>query len=347
MRPVRPWLTPTLLLCVLAAGACGRGASPEAATPARPAFADQAEPWDTMPPSRIYGATPIDNLQVTPVELDLAGIPTGWNGMRLAVLSDFELSRWAANPAVVAAAVQEAVSERPDIVVLLGGYVDRMADTAALARVLAPLRGHLTLAVLGGQDVRTDSLEAAVTRTLTAAGARVLRNASIPIIHDGDTAFVAGIDPHLDEKTWDDKRYILAQMANVGRMGLLLTHAPPLAVAAPHDAFPGVLAGNTVCGSVEVSGTPRLSWLTSTAIPGALVPGTKRLFRFGRTVMFVTCGLGYGFLPVRFSAPPEIAMVTLHPVGGPKQAAEPKDTLSIDSLVRVYQRRDTAPDSTP
>jgi predicted MPP superfamily phosphohydrolase len=280
------------------------------------------------------------------VDLDLLGIPPQWEGMRIAALSDFQLGLWDRNEAVATAALRRAAASGADLIVLLGDYLGSGTDTTALARVLAPIRGHLTLAVLGGQDARTDSLEAAVTRTLTAAGARVLENQSIPVVHDGDTAFIAGIGPHLDEKTWDDKQYILAQMANAGRMGLLLTHVPPLAVAAPHDAFPGVLAGNTVCGSVEVPGTPRLSWLTSTAIPGALVPGTQRLFRFGRTVMFVTCGLGYGFIPVRFGAPPEIAMVTLHPVGGPKPAAQPKDTLSIDSLIRAYQRRDTAADST-
>ena len=65
--------------------------------------------------------------------------------------------------------------------------------------------------------------------------------------------------------------------------------------------------------------------------------------------MFVTCGTGYGFVPVRFGAPPEVALVTLHPVLPPNAtaAAARADSASLDTLLQRYQRSDTsvAPDS--
>jgi hypothetical protein len=63
--------------------------------------------------------------------------------------------------------------------------------------------------------------------------------------------------------------------------------------------------------------------------------------------MFVTCGTGYGFVPVRFGAPPEVALVTLHPVlppnaaGAADSAAARADSISMDTLLRRYQAGDS------
>jgi hypothetical protein len=123
-----------------------------------------------------------------------------------------------------------------------------------------------------------------------------------------------------------------------------------LASRAPNSRFPGTLAGGTFCGRVEVPGTPRLSWVTETALPSAAVRGVPRLFRSGRNVMFVTCGVGYGFVPIRFGAPPEVALVTLHVSGlaRPAETVAVADSVNIDTLLQRYQGQDTAAgDSTP
>ena len=88
--------------------------------------------------------------------------------------------------------------------------------------------------------------------------------------------------------------------------------------------------------TLMIRGTPRLRWVNEQALPGAAVEGAERLYRLANMVMFVTCGTGYGFVPVRFGAPPEVALSTLRSVVAPSAEA-PSDTLRVDSLLQQYE----------
>ena len=46
-----------------------------------------------------------------------------------------------------------------------------------------------------------------------------------------------------------------------------------------------------------------LSWLNSEILAHVQTPGVPRLYRIGKTTLFVTCGTGYSFVPVRFGTP--------------------------------------------
>jgi predicted MPP superfamily phosphohydrolase len=351
MRLIPTLATAAAVSSILALAACGDRAESNP-PPSRGAAFGLVEPWDTLAPDSIYGASPVENLRTLPVDLDLLGIPDGWDGMRIAVVSDLQLGLWDGNEAVAEAAVQRAVALRPDLVALLGDFTAAGGDPNRIASVLAPLRGHPTIAVLGDRDIRSDSIAALTAATLARDGIRVLRNNAVPWSFGGDTALIGGVDPDLSAQPEGDQEWILSQLGGGARFGLLLTHHPQISARAPKDRFPGILAGGTFCGRVEVPGSPRLSWLAATALPGAAVPGYRRFFRFGKSVMFVTCGTGYGFVPVRFGSVPEVALVTLHSVSGgavPAAAATRAaraDSLSLDTLLRRYQAdSSTAPTS--
>lgn len=325
------------------------GAEPDGAS-ARPAeaAASTGMPWETLPADSIYGASPVENLVVRQVELDLAGIPAGWEGMKIAAISDLQLGLWEGNREVAGAAVTRALAQQPDLVVLLGDLLGAGRDTAQLSQTLAPLRGRPALAVLGDRDTRTDSLEAAVERTLAGLGIRVLKNGSVPFVHGGDTAAIAGVDPGLASMPEGDQLWVLGQLGS-GRLGLLLAHSPALAARAPRGRFPGALAGGTFCGRIEVPGTTRLSWLADGPLSDAGTPGLPQIFRLGRTVLYVTCGTGYGFVPIRYGAAPEVSLITLRDTGR-RAAAGPdpaQDTTSIDTLIERYQRTDTTTAAEP
>ena len=323
-----------LLLAPLAA-ACGGEAESAVESPST-TFGPVLNPWDTIPADSLYGATAAENVRITAVEMDLLGIPPGWEGMRIAAISDLQLGLWSGNEAVAEAAVATALASEPDIVVLLGDYIAAGSELPRLARILAPLREKLTFAVLGDRDILTDSLAAQVTRTLQSVGVRVLRNSALPMARGGDTALIAGASPDLIRETVPGQQWILSQIG-IGRpMGILLAHNPIVAAQAGGRRYPAALAGNTFCGSVEVPGTPRLSWLNSEALPGATVEGAERLYRLGNMVLFVTCGTGYGFVPIRFGAPPEVALITLHSVLPSDPASA--DTVVVDTLIEQYER---------
>jgi len=334
------------LVAALLLAACGGEAEPAAGgTPVRSADLP-ADPWERIPPDSLYGATAVENLRTVPVVIDVLDIPEAWNGMRIAAISDLQLGLWPDNEPVAAAAVQRAVAEDPDLIVLLGGYVTGARDTASLERVLAPLRGRQALAVLGSQDVRSDSLEAAVVRALGRQGVRVLRNDAVPFSHGGATALVGGLDPELADRGFGERQFILATLGGGAVIPILLSHNPLLSVAAPEDRFPAILSGNTFCGTPEIPGTPRLSWLRQSALPGAAVAGVDRLFRLEGNTLFVTCGVGFSFVPVRLGAPPEVALVTLQAVTAEPLPEGPDSVEVPDSLLQRFQRQDSTPADT-
>jgi predicted MPP superfamily phosphohydrolase len=335
----------TILLPVAALVLAGCGGEAADALPASEARST-GEPWEQMPADSLYGALPAENLRVTPVVLDVFELPDGWNGMRIAAISDLHLGVWEGNEVVAAAAVQRAMAANPDLIVLLGDYIDGRHDAAALARVLAPLRGRQALAVLGDRDIRTDSIEAAVVRTFAAAGIPLLRNSAVEITRGDGTGLVVGLDPDMATESWATQEYLLATIGGGGSAPLLLTHLPPLVARAPEGRFAAAVAGNTFCGQIEIPGTPRLSWLNNEAIPGAVIEGTERIYRTEGTTMFVTCGVGFGYLPVRLGAPPEVALITLRTAGAaPEQPAAP-DTSAAEGLLEQYREGTLSSDTT-
>jgi uncharacterized protein len=336
IRSFRRLVAGSAILLFVGSTGCGRDAeSVPPRTP--PTAAAGAQPWAGIPHDSLYGATSEENLRVTQVELDVLGIPEGWDGMRIAAISDLQLGLWDGNASMARAAAQRAVQLQPDLIVLLGDYLAQGQDTLALREALQPLQGRPVMAVLGDRDVRTDSVEARVTRTLGALGIRVLKGSSAPFIRGDDTAYIAGVNPEITRETAADQTWVLSQLG-AGRLGLLISHSPVVAARAPRNRFPAAIAGGTFCGRVEMPGTPRLSWLHEQALPGAGVPEVPRIFRFQPMVMFVTCGVGFSFVPIRFGSPPEVALVTLRLSGREveTEATVAPDTIALDTLLRRF-----------
>ncbi|HEX6371440.1 MAG TPA: metallophosphoesterase [Longimicrobium sp.] len=316
--------------------ACGRGEG------AGRAKADEPQPVDSV--RIIYGATGPENVRVVPVEIEIVGLPAGWEGMKIAALSDFHLGMWAGNTATARAAVERAVAERPDVFVLLGDYVSRGADYAALDQVLAPLRGKPVFAVLGDRDMlersddEPDSTAIRTREALRRNGVVLLENRRAPFVRRRDTAYIAGIDPYTARRPDWRRAEIFGGIPGGGKTPLVLAHMPVAAVTLPTDKYPAVLSGHTFCGQVEVPGTPRLTWLNTEVFPGTANPASTRIYRVRGSTLFVTCGVGFGYVPVRFGAAPEVAMITLRGVGGEaaEDSAKAPAGVNVDSLIQTF-----------
>jgi uncharacterized protein len=321
--------------CALAA-ACGEGGAR-----ATTALADSTSARDTTGP--VYGATGADIIRVVPVEIEVIGLPAGWEGMRIAALSDFHLGMWEGNTATALAAVQRAIAEKPDVFVLLGDYVARGRDYAALDRVLAPLRGKPVYAVLGNEDMVEDPDEPDSTlirtrQSMQRAGVQLLENRRAPFARNGDTAYIGGIDPYTARRPEWRRAEIYGGIPGGAQTPLILAHMPVAAVTMPTDKYAAMIAGHTFCGQVEVPGTPRLTWFNTEVLPGTPTPASTRIYRVRGATLFVTCGIGFGYVPVRFGAPPEIAMITLRGVGSavPQDSARAPGAVNVDSLIQSF-----------
>lgn len=327
--------------CALTA-ACGQDGARATTTEA----ADSTARGDSM--RAIYGATGGDIVRVVPAEIDVVGLPAGWEGMRVAALSDFHLGMWPGNTETALAAVHRAIAEKPDLIVLLGDYVARGEDYAALDRVLAPLRGQRVFAVLGNEDMAEDPGEpdSTLIRTRQAmqrAGITLLENRRAPFVRNNDTAYIGGIDPYTARRPEWRRAEIYGGIGGGARTPLLLAHMPVAAVTVPTDKYPAIVSGHTFCGQVEVPGTPRLTWFNTEVLPGTANPAATRIYRVRGSTLFITCGVGFGYVPVRYGSPPEVAMITLRGVGNvaPADSARAPGAVNVDSLIQSFTPSDS------
>jgi hypothetical protein len=337
-----------IVLVALSAQACRRGAQ----------SADSSLPDDSVRlpnPADVYGVSAAQNVVVTPVEIEVPDLPPGWSGMKIVALSDFQLGLWADNEQVALAATRRAAATGADLFVLLGDYVARGADYGAIDRVLAPLRGRTVMAVLGTSDEleepegNPDSARIKTVEALERSGVTVLRDSRAEFSHGGSTAYVAGLEPYLARRADWKKSDVFYGIPGGPNTMIVLAHMPVTAVTLPPDRYPIMLAGHTFCGQVEVPGTPRLAWFNTQVLTGTPDPAKTRIWRIRGATVFATCGLGYSFVPVRFGAPPEVALITLRAVGPARPAADSTKARqpNVDSLIQVFQQRDTsARDST-
>jgi predicted MPP superfamily phosphohydrolase len=241
--------------------------------------------------------------------LHLPGWPSRLDGLRAAVMADVHSGVPHMGRAAIARAVATLAAESPDIVLLLGDYVDasplwggRLAPelvATELAALDAPLG---RFAVLGNHDWR--AAPGRMWNALDAAGITVLENEAVPVDAPGGRLWVAGLA---------DMRHrypdIAATLRDVPddpeQPVLLLSHDPDM-----HPSVPARVA-LTLSGHVH-AGQVAIPVLRRPAIPS--YHGERYARRHhdedGRR-LYVSSGLGTSGMPVRLFAPPEVVLLEL------------------------------------
>jgi predicted MPP superfamily phosphohydrolase len=232
--------------------------------------------------------------------------PEELDGLRVAVISDLH----AGGPNVSVRRVSELVAivqrRAPDLVVLLGDYVDPRvlggvrtrpeAVAARLARLHAPAG---VAAVLGNHDWHHEGH--AVAMALRHAGIRLLENSAVRLRARGRPLWVAGVG---DLRNRDPRVGEALAAVPAGEPVLLLSHDP--------DVFPYVpgrvaltLSGHLHGGQIDLPIVRRV-------IPSRY--GTR--YKAGHVVehgrhLFVSSGVGETGLPLRIGAPAEVPVLRL------------------------------------
>lgn len=232
--------------------------------------------------------------------------PPELGGLRVAVLSDLHAGAPHVDERKVARLVACVNRSRPDLVALLGDYIDPAvafgtpvapeAIAAQLARLRAPLG---VVAVLGNHDWAHGG--ARIGACLRDAGLIVLENEALAV---GERLWIAGVGAETERRA--DPATALESVPENDAV-LMLSHNP--------DVFPRVparvaltLSGHTHAGQVA------LPVLRAGYIPSRF--GARfaqgHLVERGRH-LFVSAGIGTSRLPIRFLAPPEIVVLRLEP----------------------------------
>lgn len=235
------------------------------------------------------------HLGATEAELPVAGLPPALNGVRIALLTDIHHSALVGADDV-RAAVDLALSRKPDLIVLGGDYVTQSDRkfVGPVAELLAPLHApHGVYAILGNHDDDKE-MPAALRRQKF----EVLKDDRTTVTLRGEALELAGI------RFWTRRQAELHDVVRDARgTVLLLAHDPRRLTEAAALKVPAVLSGHTHGGQVVL---PGFGALAKTRFP--IMEG---LGRRKNTSIFVSRGIGTVYVPVRINCPPEVAVITL------------------------------------
>ena len=249
-------------------------------------------------------------LQTTYFDPVFADLPEGFDGCRIAVLSDLHGAEFGENNQELFTAVAQ---ESPDYIVYLGDLEDHYRGPAAgYAETVAV--GLTTIAptyyVTGNHEWGIGDVPA-LKETLAAHGVSALSNQFVPLERNGDIIVLAGID---DPNGYADQKTPEALAAEV-----YAAYGDPFWVLLAHrnDRFAEqysllgadlVLSGHGHGGIIRLPFTDGLLSTDRTFFPSY----TAGLYEENGSCLFVTRGLGNSGPTFRLFNRPEVAVVTLH-----------------------------------
>ncbi len=245
-------------------------------------------------------------VRLTRHELRLNRWPAALDGLRVAAIADVHVGAPHVGLGKVERIVEGVNRWGPELVVLLGDYADpqvalgRRIAPEAVAERLGQLRGP-AVAVLGNHDWREWGPRMA--DALSGAGLTVLENEAVPVAVRGARIWVVGL---ADASTRSPALGAIGAVP-AGEPVLVLTHDP--------DVFPYVpsRAALTLAGHVHGSqvNLPLVRERVTPSRHGARYRAGH--IEEGERHMFVSRGIGTSRLPVRFLAPPDVALLQLRP----------------------------------
>jgi uncharacterized protein len=252
--------------------------------------------WALLEPAR---------LKVRRLDVPLERWPKALDGLRVALVSDLHTGAPHVDERKLGRIVAKVNAQRPDLIALVGDYADPRVPLGdpiapeAVAEALGKLHAPLgVFAVLGNHDWYHYGER--VPRALRAAGIEVLEKDAVAVEHHGEVLWIAGL---ADMRERDADATVALAMVPERQALIALTHDP--------DMFPFLreradvtLAGHTHGGQIGVPLLRRVAAPTRGGYVGGEV-------REGGAYMYVSRGIGTTGLPVRFAAPPEIAVLTL------------------------------------
>ncbi len=241
------------------------------------------------------------NYELTETDVFVRGLPAGFEGFRIAQLTDVHHSR-IVDIGEVARVVELARGAKPDMFVLTGDYttsrrryIEPCAE--ALGRLEAPSG---VWAVLGNHDHYTDA--ELTTRSLVRRGINVLNNANTVLRRGGDALQLAGVDDWgWGKADWGRALYGIER----ARPTILLSHEPRVLDMPETRGLSLIISGHTHGGQI---------CLPLLGAPVRFIPEfryLRGLYERDGTQLYVSRGTGMVGLPVRLGARPEIAVLRL------------------------------------
>lgn len=235
--------------------------------------------------------------------IPVPNLPHEFDGLRVIHLTDLHYGPLMPLE-ILAKVVQKTNELKKDIVVCTGDYV-RGADAArrldGIWSVMSKLRApEGVYTVLGNHDHWADTEES--VRCLNTSGHVNLRHKAVPLSRDGKTLWLAGAGD-----LWEDHVNLDQVLEDVPDEAcrIVLAHNPDTADTDYTTRVDLMISGHTHGGQVKIPfiGTPMLP-VKNKAYSSGFVKSHK-------TGVFISRGIGWAAIPLRFNCFPEIAILRL------------------------------------
>jgi predicted MPP superfamily phosphohydrolase len=250
-----------------------------------------------------------DRLVVHQQTIQILNWPAELSGLRIALIGDLHTDNRFINQKKLQKIVELTNSQNPDLIVLLGDYiqggrrespyrVEPEVTAAQLKYLRAPLGVY---SVLGNHDWWYNGEK--VRRAFEDQGIPILENDVKELSWHGKSFWLAGL-----ADLWTRPQDVAETIAKApaGATVIALTHNPDIFPTVP-QSVPLLLAAHTHGGQVNIPliGTP--------IVPSQFGPQytAGHIFENGHH-MFVTTGIGTSIMRVRFRVPPEIVILTVN-----------------------------------
>ncbi len=230
----------------------------------------------------------------------LQGLPP----LRLAFAADFHAGP-STHPRTLARACQALRTLQPDVLLLGGDFVslhERYIEplATALGHIPAPFGRY---AVLGNHDLWADDL--VIEQRLAQADVQVLVNQHWQLPAPYDRIWICGLDD-----PGSGRPNARGMFAGTGDTRIVLMHSPDGLASIQGECFALALCGHTHGGQICLPGGHPIrrphGRLSRKYIAGHFLVGA-----YASQHLIVSRGVGYGGIPLRLFAPPDIVVCTL------------------------------------
>jgi len=236
-------------------------------------------------------------------------LPEAFSGFRIVQLSDIHYGRL--TPLIFIKGIVERANDlKPDLIACTGDYVYRKSSSdeidevwQVLSRLSAP---HGVWSVLGNHDHWSDAARA--DYWLKKNG-QDLRHKAVRIERNGQALWLAGAGDLMEDHRNLDQ--VLTKIPDRD-CRIVLAHNPDTADSDYSRRIDLILAGHTHGGQVQIPfyGPPYLPVRNKNYVSGVVTTSRS-------SQMFISRGIGWSILPVRFNCYPEIAVLELVPKPAP------------------------------
>lgn len=251
-------------------------------------------------------------VEVRRYEIRHAALGEVLEGLKIAGLSDLHLDRRGGREREVLEILRR---ERPDLVLLAGDLIAWQGDWEPVLSFLRDIKAPLgVFAVLGNTDYSNENGSCRLCHhpgppALREEGFTILRNRRQILRINGRTLSLVGLDDPVGKRSSWPK--VLSGQEGAGP-SILLAHSPEAWGEALRNGVDFMFSGHTHGGQIfgvkhlpEVfGGDPALKW-------------AEGFFRRGKSLLYVTRGVGTSVLPFRLGVRPEVVFFTFTP-GGPE-----------------------------